>query len=124
MMLKQAGGPLAGVGAGVERAVVGDGVAAQTRHPAVLGRRDFNVHEEIAGERGGREIFDAILDPLDRNAGHDRGHDRADISRIGADLVAETAADVGRDDVDLVFGNFRDQRTDGTNDMRRLERAP
>src|SRR5262249_49588549 len=36
----------------------------------------------------------------------------------------ETAADVGGDDVDLVFGNLRDQRTDGTNDVRGLERAP
>ena len=43
-------------------------------------------------------------------AGDDRGNYRADIARIGADLVAETAADVGRNHVDLVFGDLGDQR--------------
>ena len=66
MMLKKPGRPFGGVGAGVERAVVGDGVAAQPRDLAVLGRRDFIVHVEIARERGGREILDAVLDPLHR----------------------------------------------------------
>ena len=116
--------PLGGVGAGVEGAVVGDGVAAQARHLAVLGRGDFRLHVEVARERRGREILDAILGPFHRPAGHDRGDDRADIARIGADLVAEAAADVRGDDVDLVLGDFRDQRADGADDMRRLERAP
>ena len=56
--------------------------------------------------------------------GDDRGDDRADVARIGADLVAEAAADVGRDDVDLVLGDLRDQRADRADDVRRLERAP
>ena len=98
--------PFGGIGAGVERAVVGDGVAAHGRHFAVLGRGDFHIHVEVAGERRRREVLDAVLDPFHRNAGHDRGDDRADVARIGADLVAETAADVGGDDVDLVLGNF------------------
>ena len=94
------------------------------RDLAVLGRRDLRRHVVVARERGGREVLDAVLDPFDRPAGHDRGDDRADVARIGADLVAEAAADVGRDDVDLVLGDLRDQRGDRADDVRRLERAP
>ena len=104
--------------------MVGDGVAAQPRHPAVLGGGDFRLHVEVARERRGREVLDAVLDPFHRPAGHDRRDDRADVARIGADLVAEAAADIGRDDVDLVLGDLRDQRADRADDVRRLERAP
>ena len=97
---------------------------AQARDLAVLGRGDLGRHVVVARERGGRQVLDAVLDPFDRPAGDDRGDDRADVARIGADLVAEAAADVGRDDVDLVLGDFRDQRGDGADDVRRLERAP
>jgi hypothetical protein len=121
---EQAGGPLARVGAGVEGAVVGDGVAAQRRHPAVLGGGDFHLHVEVACKRRGRKVLDAILDPFHRPSSHDRCDDRADVARIGSDLVAESAADVGRNDVDLVLGDLRDQRADGADDVRRLERAP
>ena len=81
-------------------------------------------HVEVARERGGRQILDPVLDPLHRPAGDDRGDDRADIAGIGADLVAEAAADIGRDDVDLVLGNLGDQRADRADDVRRLEGAP
>ena len=121
---EQPGRPLGGVGAGVERAVVGDGVAAQRRHLAVLGAGDFRLHVEVARERRGRQVLDAVLDPFHRPPGHDRRDDRADVAGIGADLVAEAAADVGRDDVDLVLGDLRDQRADRADDVRRLERAP
>ena len=121
---EQARRPFGGVGAGVERAMVGDGVAAQPRHLAVFGRGDFRLHVEVARERRGGEVLDAILGPFHRPAGHDRSDDRADIARIGADLVAETAADVRGDDVNLVLGDFRDQRADRADDVRRLERAP
>ena len=121
---EQAGRPLGGVGAGVERAVVGDGVAAQRRHLAVLGRGDLRLHVEVARERRGREVLDAVLDPFHRASGHDRGDDRADVARIGADLVAEAAADVGGDDMDLVLGNLGDERADRADDVGRLERAP
>ncbi len=103
---EQARRPFGGIGAGVERAVVGDGVAAHRRHLAVLGGGDLHVHVEVAGERRRRQILDAVLDPFHRAAGDDRGDDRADIARIGADLVAEAAADVGGDDVDLVLGDL------------------
>ena len=122
--VEEAGRPLGRIGAGVERAVVGDGVDAQRRHLAVLRGGDLGGHVVVARERGGRQVLDAVLDPFDRPAGHDRGDDRADVAGIGADLVAEAAADVGGDDVDLVLGDLRDQRRDRADDVRRLERAP
>ncbi len=116
--------PFGGVGAGVEGAVVGDGVAAKPRDLAVLGGREFHVHVEVARERRGRQVLDAVLDPFHRLPGDDRGDDGADVARIGADLVAEAAADVGRDDVDLVLGDLGDQRAHGADDVRRLEGPP
>ena len=56
--------------------------------------------------------------------GDDRGDDRTDIARIDADLVAEAAADVGRDDADIVLRDVGDQRGHRAHRVRRLEGAP
>ena len=122
-MFEKPGRPLGRIGAGVERAVVGEDMDAQARHPALARRRDLGRHVVVARERGGGEVLDPVLDPFDREPGHDRGDRGADIAGIGADLVAEAAADVGRDDVDLVLRQAGDQRDDGADDMRRLEGA-
>ncbi len=45
-------------------------------------------------------------------------------ARIKADLVAKAAADVRRDDADLVLGDSGDQRRNGANGMWRLESPP
>ena len=79
----------------VERAVVGDRVEAQARDPAVLGRGDLRLPCGSRARRPVVEMFSMrVLDPLHRHAGDDRGDDRADVAGIGADLVAEAAADV------------------------------
>ena len=122
--VEEAGRPFRRVGAGVERAVIGQHVDAQARDLAFLGRGDLGGHVIVARERGRGQVLDAVLDPFHRLAGDDRGDRGADIAGIGADLVAEAAADIGRDDVDLVLGNFGDQRHHGADHMRRLERAP
>ena len=88
-----------------------------------LGRGDLRRHVIVAGERGGREVFDPVLDPFDRQAGDDRGDRGADIAGIGADLVAEAAADVGRNHVDLLLRQAGDQRHHRADDVRRLEGA-
>ena len=115
--------PFRRVGAGVERAVIGQDMHAQAHHSALARRGDLSRHVIVAGERGGGEVLDPVLDPFDRDPGHDRGDRGADVSRIGADLVAEAAPNVRRDDVDLLLGQTRDQRDDGADDMGRLEGA-
>ena len=62
---EEAGRELGRVGAGVERAVVGEHVAVQAGDPAVAGRRDLARHVVVAGEGGRDEVLDAVLDPLD-----------------------------------------------------------
>ena len=104
--------------------MVGQHVHSEAGDPAVPGRRELAGHVVVAGERRRRKVLDPVLDPFDRDAEHDRGDDRADVARIDADLVAEAAADVGRDDVDLGLGNAGQQRGHGAHDVRRLERAP
>ena len=116
------------IGRRIERAVVGDGRDLERRDLALLGRADLDVHVVVAREARGRQIFGARLDPLDRNSEHDRGDRRDDVARIDRNLVAEAAADVGRDDVDLVLGNAGDERDDGAVRVGRLrgevERQP
>ena len=116
--------PFAGIGTCVEGAVVGDGIDAQPGDLAILGRGDLCRHVIVARERRGRQVLNAVFHPLHRTPGHDRRHDRADVARIGSDLVAKTAADVRRNDVDFVFGDLGNQRRNGANDMRRLECPP
>ncbi len=97
-----------------------------TRKPVTrpsLRRRDLGRHVIVAGEGGGRQILDPVLDPFDRQPGDDRSDRGADIARIGADLVAEAAADVGRDHVDFLLGKAGDERDHGADDVGRLERA-
>ena len=122
--VKEPGRKLRRIGAGVEGPVVGDDVALESRDPAVPGRRDLAGHVVVAGEGGRGQVLDAVLDPLDRHAGHDRGDDRADVARIDPDLVAEAAADVRRDDPDVVLRDVGDEGRDGAHRVRRLERAP
>jgi hypothetical protein len=86
--------------------VVGEHIDAQAGDLAVLGGRDLRGHVIVARERRRRQVLDPVLDPVHRPSGHDRRHDGANVSGIGADLVAEAAADIGRDDMDLLLGNF------------------
>ncbi len=101
---EEAGGVLRRRGRAVERAVVGEHVGADREDLAVLGRRDLAAHHVVAGEAGADEVLGAVLDPLHRLAEHQRGDDRADVAGVDRHLVAEAAADVGRDDPDLVLG--------------------
>ena len=110
---EEAGRVLGGLGGGVERAVVGQHVGAQGKDLAVLGRRDFALHDVVPGERGRHQVLGAVLHPLDRAAGDDRADDGEDVARIDPDLVAEAAADIGGDDPDLVLGDAGDDREQG-----------
>ena len=65
-------------------------------------------------------MLHAIFDPLDRPPEHDRGDDRGDVARVDADLVAEAAADVRRDDPHLALRDAREQRHHRAHHVRRL----
>ena len=99
--------------------MVGDHVDPEAGDLAVL-RAHLGVHDVVAREAGGHQVLGAVLDPLDRHAGHDRAGDRADVAGIHRNLVAEAAADVVALDADHVLGEPRDVRVDRAVRMRRL----
>ena len=82
------------------------------------------LHQVVAGEAGRREVLRAVLHPLDRLAGDDRADDRADVAGVDRHLVAEAAADVGRDHLDLVLRQPGHDRVQRAVRVRRLRRAP
>ena len=109
------------LGVGEERAVVGEERRPQPRHPAVL-QRQLAVHVVVAGEAGRDQVAEAVLDPLHRPADQQRGGRRDDVARVDRHLVPEAAADVGRDDPDLVLGQARHDREQRAVGVRRLRR--
>ena len=82
------------------------------------------AHQVVAREAGRGQVLRAVLHPLHRLAGDDRADDRADVAGVDRHLVAEAAADVGRDDLDLVLGQPGDDRVQRAVRVRRLRRAP
>ena len=77
-------------------------------------------HVVVAGERRAHQVLAAVLHPLHRLAGDDRADDGEHVAGVDADLVAEAAADVRRDDLDLVLRDAGDQRVDRAVRVRRL----
>ncbi len=96
----------------VERAVIGQHLHPQPEDLAGRVGRDLAVHVVVAGERAAHQVLGAVLHPLHRGAGEHQADDRAQVPGVDADLVAEPAADVRRDDLDLVFGQPGDHRVD------------
>ena len=107
------------LGVGEERAVVGEHLHAQAGDLAVLDRQ-LAVHVVVAGEAGRDQVPGAVLDPLHRPPDQERRGRRDDVARVDRHLVAEAAADVGRDDPDLVLGQARDDREQRPVHVRRL----
>jgi hypothetical protein len=66
--------------------------------------RNFDVPILVALLLGGEEILAPVLDPFDRAAQRHRGCGERAIFGIEAALRPEAAADVGRDDAQLVVG--------------------
>ena len=108
------------VGTGVKRAVVGHHIHTQTGDLAVGGGSQFAVHVVVTGEGRGRDVFDAVFDPLDGTTQHDRGHDGANITGVDAHFVAKATANVGADNAHFGFGDARQHRHHGAHHVRRL----
>jgi hypothetical protein len=100
--------------------VIGEDLDPYAQDLAVPGRGDLAGHVVVAGEGGAHQVLGAVLHPLHGPPGDDRADDRADVTRVDADLVAETAADVGGDDPDLVLGNPGHHRVEGAVGVRGL----
>ncbi len=122
--MEEAGRVLRRLRGRVERAVVGEHVDPQRADPPVAVGGDLPAHQVVAREAGRREVLGPVLHPLHRVAGDDRGDDRADVAGVDRHLVAEAAADVGRDHLDLVLGQAGDDRVERAVRVRRLRRAP
>ena len=93
---------------------------AQAEHRAVVLQRHLAVHVEVAREPGGDQVLGPVLDPLHGVAEQQRRGGRHDVARVHRHLVAEPAADVGRDDPDVLLGQARHQREDRADRVRRL----
>ena len=111
---------LARLRVGEEGAVVGVGVHPDAEDLSVAAQRHLALEVDVPRETGGDEVARLVLDPLHRALKQDRGQDRADVSGVDGHLVAEAAADVGRDDPDHVLGEFGHHRDRGADDVRRL----
>ena len=115
------------VGGGVGVAVVGQRLDAQRRDLAVLVGAELGVDVVVARERVGLQVLHPVLDPLDRLAQHDRRGGRDHVAGVDGHLAAEAAADVGRDDADLLLREpdvAGDQREDRPDRVRGLRRHP
>ena len=97
-----------------------DGVHPDAEDLAVPAQRQLAVQVDVAGEPGRDQVAGPVLDPLHRPLQQDRGEDRHDVAGVDRHLVAEAAAEVGRDDPDHVLGQLGHQRHRGPDDVRRL----
>ena len=84
--------------------------------------RHLPVHVEVAREAGGDQVLGPVLDPLHRPAEQQRRGGRHDVARVHRHLVAESAADVRREDPDVLLRQARDQREHGADRVRGLGR--
>src|SRR5262245_11594332 len=115
------------VGGSVRVAVIRDRFDSQSRQGAVFFSGQFGRDVVVAGEGIRLEILHPVFDPLDGLAGKHRGSDGDDIARVDRHLSAETAANIGGDNPDLLFRQAhvaRDQSYDGTDGVRGLRRHP
>jgi len=122
--VEHAGRKLGRIGTGVKGAMVGDHIGAQRKDFSVGGGRQLAGHVVVAGKAGAGDVLDAVFYPFHGPAQHDGGHDGAHIAGVDRHLVAEAAADVGRDDAHLGLRNARQHGHHGANDVRRLAGQP
>ena len=84
--------------------------------------RELAVHVVVAREAGGHQVSRPVLDPLHRAPDQQRRGRRDHVARVDRHLVAEAAADVRRDDPDVLLGEPRDEREQRAMRVRRLRR--
>ena len=98
-------------------------VDAQADDLAVGVEREFGVGDVVAAVRVGQERLGAVGGPFDRAVDLLGRPDADRLLGVDEDLRAEAAADVGRDDAQLVLGRDADEgRQHEPRDMRVLAR--
>ena len=117
--LRRSGG--AGVQIGAE---VGDDFDFQAENLAVFSERHFGGHRLVAPLDRRHEIFAAGGDPFDRLAQLEREIAGDDIFAVDRPLAAEAAADIGRDEMNFVFGKAEGVGDLGAGAMGALSREP
>ena len=120
--MNQADLELRGLSIGEECTMVRNGVHANTKDLAVLAKRQLSLQVYVSTEPGGDQVAGLVLDPLHRTFEQDGREDRNHIPRIHRHFVAETAAQVRRDDADHVFGNLGHHGHRSTHDVWSLAR--
>ncbi len=107
--VEQPGAELAGLGIGIEGALVGEDRGPHRHDPAVGVDRQFAPHVVVAGEPGRDDVLRPGLNPLHRLPQQKRGGGGHHVPRVDGHLVPEPAADVRRDDPDVLLGQPRHQ---------------
>ena len=107
------------------RAEIRDRAHAEPKHVAVGVERELGVSHVIASLRVGEETLTTCRRPLHRASNLFRRPCQYALLGIDEDLGAEAAADIGRDDAELVLGDAEDERAhDEPMDVRILRRDP
>ena len=102
-------------------AQVGDRMGAQAGDLARRVDRQFGVTEMVAAMRVGEERLGAVGRPFHRAVDFARRPDAHGLLGVDEDFRAEAAADIGRDDAQLVLGRDADEgRQHEARDMRVL----
>ena len=108
------------LGIGEEGPMIGRGMHPHSEDLPVSAERHLPLQVDVASESGRDQIAGLVLNPFDRTFGEDRRQDRNDVAGVHRDLVAETTAEVGADDPDLMLRQLRHHGHRRPNDVRGL----
>ena len=101
-------------------AVVGQDPGADAEHAAVVAHRGADPVDLLARVHARLQVLAAVADPLDRGLHPARQVGDEDVLGVQQRLLAEAAADVGRDDPDVVLGDPQEPRRRRAEQVRRL----
>ena len=103
---------------------VGEDVRAERGDAAVGVHRRLHVGDLATPVRGRHHVLDARLDPPEGHATLPREGGHHHVLGIGAELHAEAAAHLGRDDANLILGEAQCRGQPRAERVRRLVRRP
>ena len=105
-------------------AQVGDGAGFDAQQGAIFFHRHFIVGDLVAAMNGGRSVFAARFDPLDRRAQTHGQMAAQGFLGVEIELGPEAAAYLRRDDADFVFRHGDHAWQQRAHQVRNLGRGP